>query len=62
MIPLTEFFKKGILSRCIEMNNIFAPDISPVKLQTYDKRLFKFQVVNEYALFLHNKLLKSDNC
>lgn len=60
MIPLTEFFKKGIVSRCIEMNNIFAPDISPVKLQTYDKRLFKFQV--EYAWFLHNKLLKSDNC
>lgn len=64
MIPLTEFFKKGIVSRCIEMNNIFAPDISPVKLQTYDKRLFKFQVENEYAYawFLHNKLLKSDNC
>lgn len=62
MIPLTEFFKKGIVSRCIEMNDIFAPDISPVKLQTYDKRLFKFQVDNEYAWFLHNKLLKSDNC
>lgn len=59
---LWQFFKKGIVSRCIEMNNIFAPDISPVKLQTYDKRLFKFQVENEYAWFLHNKLLKSDNC
>lgn len=34
------FFKKGIVSRCIEMNNIFVPDTSPEKLQTYDKRLF----------------------
>lgn len=44
------------------MNNIFAPDTSPEKLQTHDKRLFKFQVENEYAWFLRNKLLKSDNC
>lgn len=33
MIPLTEFFKKGIVSRCIEMNNIFVDDCLNFKLK-----------------------------